>query len=120
MTISSGNNHYIYFLDDYTIGSTGYIVNRAAGDTSKNITEQCTLKVVDYMIFGTLRNCKRSFIEMRKKYKGKLYHQFLIRYLDHMILVCVKQTSSWEIDLLTPRQIRNLMLFGEKDYKGGF
>lgn len=120
MTVSSGNNHYIYFLDDYAIGSTGYIVNRWAGNIDKDQTEQCTLKVVDYMIFGTVRNCKRSFIEMRKKYKGKLYHQFLIRYLDHMILVCVKQTSSWEMNILTPKQIRNLMLFGEKDYKGGF
>ena len=112
----SKNNSIIYYIDDYEIGSKGYIIDKSKGDTDRDISFQCQSKVVDYMIFGTVRNCKKAFIEMKRTYKGPLYHQFIIRYLDHMVLVCVKQVSDWDVQLLTPRQIHKLIIFEKRDF----
>ena len=110
------NNSIICYIDDYEIGSQGYLIDYTKGNTDRDISFQCKVKVVDYMIFGTIINCKKAFIEMKKSRKGPLYKQFILRYLDHMILVCVKQISDWEVQLLTPDQINKLIIFEKRDF----
>lgn len=114
--VISKKGSLILYIDDYTIGSTGYLIDYTKGDTSKDISCQCKVKVVDYMIFGTIENSKRYFMNLQREYSGKMYHQFVIHYSDHMVLLCVKMISDWETDLLTNDQIQQLILFEKRDF----
>lgn len=115
--VFSKSGNLIYYLDDYLVGSTGYLVDYTKGDSSKDISFQCKIKVIDYMIFGTLKNSKKYFNSIRREYPGKRYRQLILKYSNHMILVCVEQISDWDCNLLTPDQITHIVLYENLDFK---
>lgn len=114
--VISGKGSLIFYINDYLIGSTGYMIDYTKGDKSKSISCQCKIKVVDYMIFGTVKNSKKYFINLKREYPGKLYKQFVMHFNDHMVVVCVKQISDWECDLLTDQQISHIILFENTNF----
>lgn len=111
-TIITKNGGMIFYIDDYVDGSYGYLINYKAGDSSKDISFQCKIKVVEYMIFGTRENSKKYFMNLKYKYPEKIYHRFVIHNLNHEIVVCVKEISDYEPDMFTQKEIQEFLLFG--------
>ena len=107
----------IFYIDDVEIGSYGYAIDYTKGDSSRGISCQCKIKVVEYMVFGTESNSKKYFMNLGFKYSSKLYKRFVLHYVDHTIVVCVKRISGWETDLLKPEEITHIILFGEAKIK---
>ena len=107
----------IFYIDDVEIGSYGYAIDYTKGDLSRGVSCQCKIKVVEYMVFGTESNSKKYFMNLGFKYSGKLYKRFVLHYVGHTIVVCVKQISGWETDLLKQEEITHMILFGEVKFK---
>lgn len=107
----------IFYIDDVEIGSYGYAIDYTKGDSSRGISCQCKIKVVEYMVFGTELNSKKYFMNLGFKYSEKIYKKFVLHYVDRTIVVCVKQISGWETDLLKPEEITYMILFGEVKLK---
>lgn len=107
----------IFYIDDIEIGSYGYAIDYTKGDSSRGISCQCKIKVVEYMVFGTESNSKKYFINLGFKYPNKLYKRFILHYVGCTIVVCVKQIGGWEMDLLKPEEITHMILFGEVNIK---
>lgn len=108
----SNNGSLIFYIEDYTIGSTGYAIDYRKGDSSKWISAQCKIKVVEYMILGTKENSKKYMINLYRKYSKKNHKFFTINYVGYSIGVLVQYISDWEFELLTQNQINQLILFG--------
>ena len=107
----------IFYIDDIEIGSHGYAIDYTKGDLSRGVSCQCKIKVVEYMVFGTESNSKKYFMNLDLKYPGKLYKKFVLHYVGRTIVVCVKQISEWELDLLKQEEIAHMILFGEVKLK---
>ena len=107
----------IFYIDDIKIGSYGYAIDYTKGDSSRGISCQCKIKVVEYMVFGTETNSKKYFMNLGFKYPEKIYKKFVLHYVNCTIVVCVKQISGWETDLLKPEEITYMILFGEVKLK---
>ena len=107
----------IFYIDDIEIGSYGYAIDYTKGDSSRGISCQCKIKVVEYMVFGTEINSKKYFMNLGFKYPEKIYKRFVLHYVNCTIVVCVKQISGWETDLLKPEEITYMILFGEAKIK---
>ena len=103
----------IFYIDDIEIGGYGYAIDYTKGDLSRGVSCQCKIKVVEYMVFGTESNSKKYFMNLDLKYPGKLYKKFVLHYVGRTIVVCVKQISEWELDLLKQEEIAHMILFGE-------
>lgn len=110
--VISKKGSLIFYIESYENDSSGYMIDYTKGDSSKNISYQCKIKVVEYMIFGTSENSKKYFINLKHKYPDKIYKNFVIHNSGIDIVVCVKRISDWDINLLTENQIQNLILFG--------
>ena len=67
--------------------------------------------------FSLCKNSKKYFINLGLKYPGKLYKRFVLHYVGRTIVVCVKQISGWETDLLKQEEITHMILFGEVKHK---
>ena len=107
----------IFYIDDVEIGSYGYAIDYTKGDSSRGISCQCKIKVVEYMVFGTETNSKKYFMNLGFKYPEKIYKKFVLHYVNCTIVVCVKQISEWETDLLKPEETTYMILFGEVKLK---
>lgn len=107
----------IFYIDDVEIGSYGYAIDYTKGDSSRGVSCQCKIKVVEYMVFGTETNSKKYFMNLGFKYPEKIYKRFVLHYVNCTIVVCVKQISEWETDLLKPEEITYMILFGEAKIK---
>lgn len=110
--VISKKGSLIFYIESYENDSSGYMIDYTKGDSSKNISFQCKIKVVEYMVFGTNENSKKYFINLKHKYPYKTYKNFVIHNSGIDIVVCVKRISDWDINLLTENQIQNLILFG--------
>ena len=115
--VISKKGSLIFYIENYKSGSSGYIIDYTKGDSSKNISYQCKIKVVEYMIFGTNENSKKYFINLKHKYPYKTYKSFVVHNSEIDIVVCVKRISDWEFDILTEDEIRSLILFGNLKFK---
>ena len=115
--VISKKGSLIFYIENYKSDSSGYIIDYTKGDSSKNISYQCKIKVVEYMIFGTNENSKKYFINLKYKYPNKIYKSFVIHNSEIDIVVCVKRISDWEFDILTEDEIRSLILFGNLKFK---
>lgn len=113
--VISRKRNLMFYIDDYEIGSSGYMIDYTKGDNSNELSCQCKIKIVDYMVFGTISNSKKYFIELHRKYPEDVYKQFVVQYSNFMIVYCVQQVSDWEVDLLNQNEIRGLILFGDKN-----
>ena len=109
----SDNGSLIFYIEDYTIGSTGYAIDYRKGDSSKWISAQCKVKVVDYMILGTEENSKKYMINLYRKYSKKNHKFFTINYVGYSIGVLVQYISDWEFDIFTKNEIIHMILYGE-------
>lgn len=107
----------IFYIDDIEIGSYGYAIDYTKGDSSRGVSCQCKIKVVEYMVFGTETKSKKYFMNLSLKYPSKLYKRFVLHYVGRTIVVCVKQISGWETDLLKQEEITHMILFGETKFK---
>lgn len=107
----SKKGNLVFYIDEIEVGSFGYMIDYTKGDSSRGISHQCKIKVVDYMVFGTEINSKRYFIELKRRYCGKSYKQFILHYSEFMIIVCIQKISDWEMDLLTKNEINHIILF---------
>ena len=107
----------IFYIDDVEIGSYGYAIDYTKGDSSRGVSCQCKIKVVEYMVFGTEINSKKYFMNLGFKYPEKIYKRFVLHYVGRTIVVCVKQISGWETDLLKQEEITHIILFGEAKIK---
>ena len=96
--VISKKGSLIFYIENYKSGSSGYIIDYTKGDLSKNISCQCKIKVVEYMIFGTNENSKKYFINLKHKYPYKTYKSFVVHNSEINIVVCVKRISDWEFD----------------------
>lgn len=114
--VISDKGKMIFYIEDYLIGSTGYLIDYTKLDSSKNMSCQCKIKIIDYMIFGTIKNSKKYRFNLKKEYPGKNYKQFIIWYSDRVIVACAKIISDWEIDLLSEKEIQNIILYGRRSF----
>ena len=81
----------IFYIDDIEIGSYGYAIDYTKGDSSRGVSCQCKIKVVEYMVFGTESNSKKYFMNLGFKYPSKLYKRFVSlsrRFLNIFNLLC--------------------------------
>lgn len=115
--VISKKGSLIFYIENYKNGSSGYMIDYTKGDLSRNISCQCKIKVVEYMVFGTNENSKKYFINLKHKYPYKTYKSFVIHNSEIDIVVCVKRISDWEFDILTEDEIRSLILFGDLKFK---
>ena len=67
----SRKGNLIFYIDDVEIGSYGYAIDYTKGDSSRGISCQCKIKVVEYMVFGTETNSKKYFMNLGFKYPEK-------------------------------------------------
>ena len=109
----SNNGSLIFYIEDYAIGSTGYAIDYHKGDSSKRISVQCKIKVVEYMIFGTQENSKKYMINLYRKYPKKNHKFFTINYVGYSIGVLVQYISDWEFGIFTEDEIIHMVLYGE-------
>lgn len=109
--VFSNKGSLIFYIDGYDIGNTGYVIDYTKGDSSKNISHQCKIKVIKSILFRNINYSKKFFIALKKKCCGKEYWPFVLHYRDFTIVICVKKISDWESDLLTEKQIQNIILF---------
>lgn len=114
--VFSNKGSLIFYIDGYDVGSTGYMIDYTKGDSSKHISCQCKIKVVKSFAFKSIKNSKNFFINLKKIYNKKEYRQFVLYYKYFTVVVCIKQISDWEIDLLTEKQIQNIILFEKRDF----
>ena len=114
--VISRKGNLIFYIDDYLTGSNGYIIDYTKGDSSKNVSFQCKTKVIEYAILRNLKSIKEYRKSLFYKYPKKMYKSFLLKYLTHTIVVCVRCMSEWETDLLTPDQINHIILYEERDF----
>ena len=115
--VISKKGSLIFYIENYKNGSSGYMIDYTKGDLSRNISCQCKIKVVEYMVFRTNENSKKHFINLKHKYPYKTYKSFVIHNSEIDIVVCVKRISDWEFDILTEDEIRSLILFGNLKFK---
>ena len=109
----SNNGSLIFYIEDYTIGSTGYAIDYHKGDSSKWVSAQCKIKVVDYMILGTEENSKKYMINLYRKYSKKNHKFFKLNYIGYSIGILVQYISDWEIGLFDQDEITHMILYGE-------
>ena len=110
----------ILYIDDYDIGSKGYLISYIKGDSSKKISSQCRVKVVDSMVFGTMENSKKYFMNLMHEYPSESYQLFVTHCIDRIVVVCVKIISDWEIDLLREKDITHLILYCDTNFDNDY
>lgn len=118
--VFSKKGKVMFYIESCSINSYGYIVDYTKGDSSKDISYQCKIKIVDYVIgygvFASQKGSKKIFMDLKKKYPGKNNVVFVIHDLDNCTVICVQKVSNWEHDLLTEKQISHMILFENMDF----
>lgn len=111
-------------IDDFAPDSNGYLIDFTKGDTSKNITFQCKIKVISCIHFEAKPKGIRStsvyidgiedvvskvIIEYFKKY-GKNIEIGWFLHDGYYIFVICKKVSDWSVDLLSDPDIKRMLL----------